>query len=255
MELKRAIATGALVGILLATFLVSPMFSGTVEAAQYSPPWADRFTTTYPPPDATTYNANWLEWMGAAGYSRSSWVNPIAAFATNSKMPSDAVFSFFGHGNKGYAFFWNAVYGSTCIRADNGMDWPRNWLGQVTVNTTWSSSLNETPDLWDLRLMMLEGCYTACRKNSSYDYTSLTEQAVTYQGVDCAVGFTTTISAPKANTWDYYFWREATEGNNVEYCCSAACAFVYCQYGTYGGTNNYDIAGDWLVIVPAAYGT
>jgi hypothetical protein len=249
MELKRAIVTGALVGILLAAFLVLPSFSSTVQATQYSPPWADRFTTSYPPPDATTYNADWLTEMGAYRYNAHSWVNPIAKFVTNSKMPADAVISTFGHGNKGYAFFWNAVYGTTCIRADAGMSWPSG------VNKTWSSSLNEASDLWDVRLWMIEGCYTACRKDSNYDYTSLTEQAVKYKGVDCAVGFTTTIYSPQANWWDYMFWYKMAN-HGVQNSCIVATQQVYLKYGDRGGTQNYAIQGNaGIWIVPAAYGT
>lgn len=189
--------------------------------------------------------------MGDAGYTRVSWVNYFAGFATVCKMPVDAVFSFFGHGKPGYAYFWDSVHGLTCIRADNGMAWPSG------VNTTWSSSLNETSDLQDLRLMMLEGCETAKRKDSNYDYTSLTEQAVNYKGVDCAVGFTTRIYAPEANSWDYYFWAWATEpGTSVAWCCQQASLLTYYKHGQYHGTNNWDIKGNGnITIVPAAYGT
>lgn len=253
--MKRAIVTGALVGILLAAFLVLPSFSSTVQATQYSPPWADRFTTSYPPPDATTYNADWLQELADYGYTRSSWVNPIASFVTNSKMPVDAVVSCFGHGNPGYAFFWNAVYGETCIRADNGMPFPSKGPGNLTINTTWSSSLNETSDLWDVRLMMFEGCKTANRYDSAYDYTSLTEQAVNYKGVDCAVGFTTTIYSPQANWWDYMFWYKMAD-HGVQNSCIVATQQVYLKYGSRGGTQNYAIQGNaGIWIVPAAYGT
>ena len=247
--MRRAIVTGALVGILLAAFLVLPSFSSTVQATQYSPPRADRFTTNYPPPDATTYNAQWVQELGDYGYTRSSWVNPIAKFVTNSKMPADAVVSCFGHGSPGYAFFWNAVYGKTCIRADSGMPWPSG------VNTTWSSSLNETSDLWDVRLMMFQGCWTANRYNSAYDYTSLTEQAVNYKGVDCAVGFTTTITTGYAQYWDYLFWYKMAN-HGVQNSCIVATQLTYVKYGAWGGTNNYAIQGNASIwIVPAAYGT
>lgn len=256
--MRRAITTGALVGIVLAAFLVLPLFSGTAQAAQYSPPRADRFTFYYPDGNNTgTYNNDWVYWMGDVGYDEGLWYNWASAGDFRSQIDEDAVCSYVGHGGPGYlALYYEhpgylpsiAYHG---IRADSSM--PDLVIDEVPRYT---ENLNDLYDLWDMRLMMLVGCETDLRNRSDCAATSLTEQAYLYRGVDCVVGFRKKIYTAKAILWDYWFWGYALDGNSVYYSCYAAKQAVYQAYGNYGNTDSYYIRGQWgTMIRPPAYGT
>jgi hypothetical protein len=260
---KRAIITGALVGVLLVTFLVSPLLPGTAEAAQQSPPYAPRFTACYPntsPSCSGVDNDVWVERMGAVGYRTQTWwwgnifgaqYSP-SAYAAVLAMPDAAVVSFIGHAEPGYLQFYSKASGYpgtySYIKADNGMPNPSGGTNY---------SLNEVADLWDCRLMVLTGCRTALSQNQCCDYRSLTVQAVNYKGVDCAVGFKLNIVISKALMWDDCFFQYLLyDGMNVGSAAASAAYDVYLNYGTYGYVDSYEVRGNsGICIKPAAYGT
>jgi hypothetical protein len=255
---RRAIVTGTLVGLLLTTFLVSPLFSGTVKAYQHNPPFATRYTFDYPEgPDTTTVDALFQNYVGTqAGYyvrihnDQSSW-------SATTFLPDDAIFSFFGHGRGtclfgfcwsygGYIKFWNGSNYSS-IKANEAMG---DWLAPNC------SPLSPVQDLWDMRLIVLTGCFTACRFDSGDWWTSLTEQA-NAMGVDCSLGFSNSIYSMQATNWEVYFWSGlGVSGYSVSNAAYYAAQTVLYYFGDYGRVDTYSIQGNAnITIKPAAYGS
>jgi hypothetical protein len=260
-KVRKAAVTGLIIGILLVTLLVPKT---GVEAAQYvhSPPWANRFTFTYPDGlDTTGCDENWETWTEYyAGYS-AAYNRNVSVYATW-VLSHDAVFSFVGHGydQGGHLTLWNGSSNSD-LRASTSMP-P---IYSVSL------SLESLAHLQDLRLMSLVACKSAVvgPPTSGGLGNSLTGQGY-LKGVDCSLGFQEHLlwinyPPPEEDVypavyWDnYFYWRLGVYGDTVEDAAEMATGYIFYYWGamqTYFGLDSWLIYGDPSIkIKPAAYGS
>jgi hypothetical protein len=159
--------------------------------------------------------------QSSIGYSATSYRDSSISSAYN-RLRSDNIFFMSGHGAAGHIVFTDGwLYAN-----DNGQ--PTTDIGSLP-----------TSDLHDIALAVFSACESA--KDSTY---STMIQICYDRGVDCALGWTTTIEASKASTWNSKFWEKLDDQWDVYNAAGEANNAVFWTYYSYGGTNNWATRGN-----------
>jgi len=163
--------------------------------------------------------------QNSMGYSASNILNSNADSAF-SRMASDNVFFFDGHGDAGRILFkQNGV--SSVITATN-LNYPR--LSSYTSN-----------ELDDIALAVYMACNTA---NTNSINGNLLDES-TSRGVDAVVGFSNNINSAQAGYWSGRFWNYLDERYNINDAAVFATSDTRTNYGNnnLGGLDYYVIRG------------
>lgn len=159
------------------------------------------------------------------GYGAGNYPNSAASTAF-SRMASDNVFFFDGHGNSGLIEFKNGNTYSF-ITADD----PNN----IRLSSYNSGQLN------DIALAVYMACDTA---NTNPTIGNLLDES-TAMGVDTAVGFSNTITTPQSGYWSNRFWYYLYNQYNFNDAAAYSLVDTRSYYGWFnvGGMDSYVIRG------------
>lgn len=187
-------------------------------------------------------------------YNASSFSNNSANPVANS-IGQDAIFYINSHGGAGKvccpyydssSSTWKMTYLSATNTASDSV--------AVALQTKYGST---TDKLKKVRFAYFGSCHSAQTATASAGWGNLLTTA-TSLGVDCALGFTDTITT---NRHVYFSERLITyygmdPNNTVSACAASSKADTFTNFGDYGGVDSYVIQGSGSVkLVPAAYGT
>lgn len=177
------------------------------------------------------------------GYYNQYYYSNNPSSSVCSALGQDAIFYINTHGNAGFVScpYYNSSTSS----------WISSYMKASDINSQYSST---TDKLKKVRLAYFGACYSA---NTSSSYGNLLTTS-TNLGVDCAIGFSTTIYTNRhvyfSERMILYYGMDSN--NTISACAASAKADTYTQFGDYGGVNSYTIKGNGNIsLVPAAYGT
>ncbi len=206
-----------LLALLLAAMAMVPMV-GAYQTSNYGTNYNDGLDTTGPAQNAQSEQNN-------MGYSASSYLTSDANSAF-SRMASDNIFFFDGHGDAGRILFkQNGV--STIITATN-LNYPR-------ISSYTSGQLD------DIALTVYMACNTA---NTNSINGNLLDES-TSKNVDTAVGFSNNINSAQSGYWSNRFWYYLDEVYNINDAAVYATSDTRSAYGNnnVGGMDSYVIRG------------
>jgi len=175
--------------------------------------------------------------LSSMGYSGTYHWNDGANNAL-SRMASDQVFFFSGHGGPGFINFQPGS-ATESLTANNP--------GLLRISSLTYSQLN------DMALAVFLGCDTANTGSTSGNLLSTSRS----RGVDTAIGFSQDVTAPQTGYWSNRFWYYLDNGYSVSSAISSADADNAANFGIYnqGGMNTHIVQGNsYIVIDPARAG-
>jgi hypothetical protein len=227
--------------------------------------------------DGTGYGAKWSNYSGTTDIDTrraSYWMNYYCEnyggyniYQTTSDRSSniynyakqiDELEFSFGHCNAGFIQLvgdndgvapWDATY----IIAGLG--------GESNTSNNYYLSTYSSSDVDDLLLWVFGGCYTG---NTSATYGNLLTRAAG-KGVDCAIGFTSTVMAPTSNSdtsgnlyWKEFWYWAAVQGYTMQGACNYALQNLIALEGSAQGFNTVTFNGEvgsGISILPARAGS
>jgi hypothetical protein len=215
--------------LLLVGIMMVPMVSA-YQSSNYGTDYGDGLDTRLQSQTAQSEQSS-------MGYSAGNYENSAASSAF-SRMASDQVFFFDGHGGAGLMQFKSGgVY--SYITASNP--------SYSRISSYTSGELN------DIALAVYMACYTA---NTDGTNGNLLAQS-TARGADTAVGFSQSIYSTQSGYWSNRFWYYLDNGYSVAQAAGAANADnqAYFGYWDQGGMDYHVIQGNnYMVIDPARAG-
>lgn len=226
-------------GIILIALVCAGMtmvpYASAYQASSYGPEYSDMNTMqTAMNADAELDNMGYVS--TAYYHSGIFYPNPTAGDA-RSRMSSDNVFFFDGHGGPGIIQFPD---GSGIIALNTGA-YPQYLQGSGGA-------------LSDIILAVYMACNTGVTSGA---YGNLLGQSYT-EGIDQSIGWTSNIDSGYSGYWSDRFWYWADEGSSPKIAAQRATSDLYdISPYYYGGMNNYLCNGNnycTMTIDPARAG-
>lgn len=179
----------------------------------------------------TTDDIAYVNWrLGTIGYDSRAY-NNCSAYYTRRTMGDDAVFVGFSHGAPGRLVCYDTSGYSTYLSANS-----------TTDDSAYSleNRFNNTGELRDLKFAAFFGCETGATDPT---YGNLLSKCTEY-GVDCVVGFSTSVNKPCADLFVHNFMYYMSTGHTVYRARERAMDDVAVAYGWYGGVESLVISGE-----------
>jgi len=205
-----------LLALLLAAMAMVPMVSA-YQASNYGTNYGDGLDTSSVAQTAQSE-------QNSMGYSASRYLNSNADSAF-SRMASDNVFFFDGHGDAGRILF--KQNGVSTIITGNNLNYPR-------LSSYIYGELN------DVALAVYMACNTA---NTNTINGNLLDES-TSRGIDTALGFSNSINSAQSGYWSNRFWYYLDERYNFNDAAVYATSDTRATYNNdAGGLDSYVIRG------------
>ena len=205
-----------LLALLLAAMAMVPMV-GAYQASTYGTNYGDGL-------DTSSVAQTAKDEQNSMGYSASRYLNSNADSAF-SRMASDNVFFFDGHGAPGRIIF--KQNGVSTIITGNNLNYPR-------LSSYVSGELN------DVALAVYMACETA---NTNSINGNLLDES-TARDIDTAIGFSNNINSDQSGYWSNRFWYYLDERYNINDASVYATSDTRTTYyNDAGGLDSYVIRG------------
>jgi hypothetical protein len=195
-------------GILLSALLLAAMVIVPCASAYQASSYGPQYTNwNFGPAAVTAANE-----LNAMGYASTPYTGSPGASTARTRMSSDNVFFFDGHGGAGLLEFPDSFITGT----DTGF---------------YPHLAGSSGQLSDVVLAVYMACNTA---NPSDTYGNVAYQSLV-EGVDMSLGWTNTINSVQSEYWSGRFWYWLDEGCSVKIASQRATSDTSTAYGDLGG--------------------